>query len=493
MQQPAADFRFDPKALRSLRRAQRSYAGIAAAALAGAAIILAPLSFGQSPSNTSPDQAAAASAAEEIGSLADLRAQAQSLIAEGKAEEALALVAAQEVARSNDPEYDYLLGTTALAAGKNTVAVNALERAVLVQPSFAGAWLDLAIAHFRLGDVDVADGVLRHIEENFDPPQPLRAEIAEIRRKTARVRLTKGWQAELGTFTGHTNNANFGLSVSSLQLNLAGTPVSLMLDPGYKPRADNFTEFRGTATGRFDYAQNAHSDIYTSLRYRAYRNESDQDQRDAIVSGTWYQPATWFNTEGAMLLAGGSARNLAYPERNVTIAQLTGGLRVPVGACQLTGRVDYEQRLFSGESAYNASIPWLGISAECAKGEYQYGGQQRLGFDSPINQRPGGDTLRAETVGFGRWHVLPNLQLGAMLFYAYARDSDTYSPLLANGDRRWVHRLGQKLDAVWVPGSNPRSPWALVIEYENIRDHSNIGLSSLKINQLQIGLVYRYF
>jgi tetratricopeptide (TPR) repeat protein len=493
MQQPVTELRFEIAPV-CLRISKQTRWTLAVAALASSAMLLTPLtaySQGQGPSSEqSPPTANTASFIESIDAL---RAQAKALIDAGKPAQALELVAAQEPVHGNDPEYDYLLGTIALAVGENTIAVNALERAVLVQPSFAGAWLDLAIAHFRLGEIEVADGILKHIEENFNPPQQLRAEIAEVRRKAARSQITKGWQTEFGAFSGSTSNANFGLAVSSLQLNLAGTPVSLILDPSYSPRADRFNEYRGTLNGRVDHPRNAHSEVYASLRHRGYDTESDQNQRDAIVSGTWHQPTHWLGLEGATLLGGVSARYLAYPGRNVSIAQLTGGLRFPISKCQLTARIDYEQRFFSSESAYDASIPWLSISSECAKGSFQFGGQQRIGFDSETNQRPGGNTFRAETIAFGRWQVNPNLQFGAATFYAYARDAEGFSPLLANGDRRWVHRFGQKLDAIWVPGENPRSPWAIVIEYENIRDRSNIGLSTLQINQFQVGLVYRHF
>ena len=457
---------------------------VLAAALATACLLTSCPAFSQPPATDSSHQ---------VIDTGELRIKAQTLLDQGKPDEALAIVAAEESALANDPEYDYLLGTTALAAGKPAVAVNALERAVLVQPGFAGAWLDLAIAHFRLGDIEVADGILQHIDTQFDPPPHLRTEIAEVRRKIARARLTSGWQAEFGAFTGHTNNANFGLSVSSLQLNLSGTPVSLLLDPSYSPRSDSFNEFRATATGRFDHAESAQSEIYASARYRGYTTESTHDQRNAIISAMWRRPLDWIAIEGASVVAGGSARSLSYPGQTVTITQASGGLRLPVGSCQVTGRADLEYRFFSGLGAYDAGIPWLGVSAECAKGDIQYGGQQRIGLDYSINNRPGGNTLRTETVGFGRWHARPNLQLGAMMFFAYAKDADPYSPLLARGDQRWVNRFGQKLEAIWAPGTNPRSPWAVVIEYENIADRSNIGLSNMKINQLQVGLVYRYF
>ena len=493
MQQPALEPRKKIAPL-SMLISQRNRLGLAAAVLAFAVMSLTPLRARAQSTTPVPEQTpVSAKTAGPMESVEALRAKAQALIDAGKPAQALELVVAQEAWHDNDPEYDYLLGTIALAAGENATAVNALERAVLVQPSFAGAWLDLAIAHFRLGEIEVADGILKHIEENFNPPQQLRSEIAEVRRKAARSRLTTGWQTELGAFTGSTNNANFGLAVSSLQLNLAGTTVSLMLDPSYRPRSDVFNEFRGTVNRRFDHDRNAYSQVYASLRHRGYGDETDQNQRDAIGSVTWYEPAQWLGSEGATLLASVSGRNLVYPERDVSIAQLTGGLRFPISKCHLTARIDYEQRFFSSESTYDARIPWLGISGECARGSFQYGGQQRIGFDSPTNQRPGGHTFRSETIGFGRWQATPSLQVGAAVFYAYARDAEGYSPLLADGDRRWVRRFGQKLDALWVPGENPRSPWAVVFEYENIRDRSNIGLSTLQINQFQVGLVYRFF
>ena len=196
MQQPVTELRFEIAPL-CLCISKQTRLTLAVAALASSAMLLTPLtaySQGQGPSSEqSPPTANTASLIESIDAL---RAQAKALIDAGKPAQALELVAAQEPVHGNDPEYDYLLGTIALAVGENTIAVNALERAVLVQPSFAGAWLDLAIAHFRLGEIEVADGILKHIEENFNPPQQLRAEIAEVRRKAARSQITKGWQTE---------------------------------------------------------------------------------------------------------------------------------------------------------------------------------------------------------------------------------------------------------------------------------------------------------
>lgn len=434
---------------------------------------------------------APADAATAASYLATLREQASALIASGQPEAAFALVAAHEAASVGDPDYDYLLGTTALAAGRNAAAAHAFERVVLVQPGYAGAWLDLAIAHFRLGELDTADSVLAHVEANFDPPPALRTDIAVVRRSIAGARLRYGWQTELGSFAGHTSNANYGLAVSALRLSLDGVPATLLLDPSYRPRADGFAELRASTGRRFDLPGSQQADVNLSLRHRMHGSQRADDQSDASASGTLRRPVQIRGLEGASMFAAAALRELRLSGRGVRVVQGSLGLRVPSGTCQLSARGDLEQRRFGGARAYDALIPWLGGGAECADGHLQWGGQLRLGRDIALNPRPGGDSLRAETLAYGRWQAQPNLQLGAMLVLAHSRDDDGYSPLLAGGQRRSVNRTGAKLEAVWVPGANPRSPWAVLIEIESIRDRSNIGLSTLDVTQFLIGLNYR--
>ncbi len=440
-----------------------------------------------------PVHAEAATAAQSAAFLEQLRADAETLIKAGEAEAALELVAAHEPDNVGNPDYDYLLGTTALAAGRNTVAVHALERVVLVQPSHAGAYLDLAIAHYRLGEFDAADGILKHIEEHFDPPPALRKDIADVRGRIARARLTQAWQLELGAFAGHTSNANYGLAVSSLPLTLDGLPVSLLLDPSFRPRADNFAELRGSALRSLDLGGGERADVYAALRTRSHGNESAQDQRDIVASGVWRRPLAWRDLDRASVFAGALLRSLSFDSRSIQIAQVSGGLRTSAGRCQLSARADYEHRFYGSAGQADAAIPWLGAGADCAQGALQYGAQQRFGHDFALGSRAGGNTLRAETQAYLRWQAAPQLQFGALLFYAYGGDAEPYSAILADGARRRVDRFGQKLDATWVPGSDPKSPWAIVIEIENISDRSNIGLSSLDVTQFQIGLIYRKF
>ena len=81
----------------------------------------------------------------EASPLSDLKAEVALLLEQAQSSQALTLLKSQQAAFVADPEFDYLLGTTALEAGELDLAMQAFERAVLVQPSFAGAWVDLAI------------------------------------------------------------------------------------------------------------------------------------------------------------------------------------------------------------------------------------------------------------------------------------------------------------------------------------------------------------
>lgn len=463
---------------------------------AGAADVAESTEAAKSVNPTAPAVECTAKSSEPCAFVDTLRLRAQAMIAEGQAAAAFNLVASYESLYVGDPDYDYLLGIAALSAEENVAAVHALERTVLVQPSYAGAWLDLAIAHFRLGELDTADALLKHVEESFDPPPAMRAQIISVRRKFSSARLkqvVRGWQSEIGLVAGHTSNANYGLSVSTLQLTLDGIPATLLLDSTFRPRSDGFTELRGSFSRTFQLEQNERADVYGLLRHRLYGTEADLNQTEAMASGIWRGPAPWLKTDGATRYAGASVRHLNFDGRSMAVGTLSAGLRIPKDKCSLIGRVDYEHRLFSGESNLDAAIPWLGVGAECGAKGIQYGAQQRIGWDHALQRRAGGDMLRLESIAYGRWQARPELQIGATLVYAYSQDSKPYSPILENGAQRWVHRFGQKLEAVWVPGASSRSPWAIVIELENISDRSNIGLSSVRVTQFTFGVSYRSF
>ncbi len=79
-------------------------------------------------------------------------AQADQLMKANRAADAYALLAPLEDQLAGDPDYDYLLGISALDSGKPDKATLAFERLLATKPDFAGARLDMGRAYLMMGD-----------------------------------------------------------------------------------------------------------------------------------------------------------------------------------------------------------------------------------------------------------------------------------------------------------------------------------------------------
>ncbi len=82
--------------------------------------------------------------------------QAQALVQTGKFADAFALLQPLEFDLSGDVAFDYLLGISAVNAGKPDRATLALERVEAVAPEYGEVKLWLGIAYFQSGDMDRA-------------------------------------------------------------------------------------------------------------------------------------------------------------------------------------------------------------------------------------------------------------------------------------------------------------------------------------------------
>src|SRR5579859_304060 len=98
-----------------------------------------------------------------------LRAKQQ--LDSGDAQGAYNLLTPLESARAGDPEFDYLLGSAALALGKNTEAVFALERVLAVQPDNAPARAQIARAYFNLKETEAAKREFGNVKKQDVPPE----------------------------------------------------------------------------------------------------------------------------------------------------------------------------------------------------------------------------------------------------------------------------------------------------------------------------------
>lgn len=101
----------------------------------------------------------------------DLLLNARQQLDNGNAQAAYNLLIPLQSTRAGDPDFDFLLGSAALALGKNTEAVFALERVLAVQPNSAPARAQIARAYFNLKETEGAKREFENVRKQDVPPE----------------------------------------------------------------------------------------------------------------------------------------------------------------------------------------------------------------------------------------------------------------------------------------------------------------------------------
>src|SRR5262245_35754856 len=95
----------------------------------------------------------------------DILLKAKGFLDANNPQAAYNLLAPLQSQRAGDPDYDYLLGVSALDLGKNTEAVFALERVLAVRPDHAAARAQIARAYFALKETEAAKREFENVKK----------------------------------------------------------------------------------------------------------------------------------------------------------------------------------------------------------------------------------------------------------------------------------------------------------------------------------------
>ena len=435
----------------------------------------------------------AASPAQAQTSIPELQAQVSELIKAGKKAEALALLTNLQLDQEDNPDFDYLLGTTALEAESPQLAINALERVVMMRPNFAGAWLDLAIAYFRSGDAEMAAQIIKHVDDNFSPPEKLKAELTKVRQKIKLSQVTDGWRFNAGLLSGHVKNANFGLSQSTFQLTpVGGTPIDVAVDVDSKPRSDNALELRAEVYRRFDYGDKIRNDVQISVRAREYSQVTNQNFID--LAAYWANTRPFLGINNWEVQSGATIRHMILDNKSLaTNTSVFAGLITRVKQCESNARMEFEHRASQGSARFDANIPWLGFGMSCPFGKVIVDANYRYGWDNPTGDRPGGLTRRQESSIQARWFATERFQARGIFYYANYQDQVGYSELLSYGAKRTIDRVGKRLELAWVLPIAQSNHWVMQLELDDVNNDSNIAVSKFNDTQVFLGLRYQLF
>lgn len=165
---------------------------------------------------------------------------AKALLDKGDAKAAYALLEPLEPQRAGDPDFDFLLGLSALEIGKNTNAVFALERVLAVDPNHVRARAEIARAYLALGETKTAKQEFEAVRKQGVPPEvavTIDRLLAAVERIEDEGRTTVRGYVE-GTI-GHDTNVNSATAASGITVPAFGGPV-LTLTAASRQQSDTF-------------------------------------------------------------------------------------------------------------------------------------------------------------------------------------------------------------------------------------------------------------
>jgi len=165
---------------------------------------------------------------------------AEALMKDGKPAEAYALLEPLEFDHAGEVRFDYLIGIAALDSGKPAKATLAFERVLAVDPSFAGARVDMARAYYQLGDLSRAKTEFDTLIKQ-NPPTAIRIIIQEyldaivVQEEAKQTRFT----AYVEGGVGHDSNVNSSISQSQFSVPYFNDAV-FTLSPADQKAADQY-------------------------------------------------------------------------------------------------------------------------------------------------------------------------------------------------------------------------------------------------------------
>lgn len=406
-----------------------------------------------------------------------------------------------------------------------------LAQAVEQNPSFAGAWLDLALAAYGEGDAAFADEILRALVERFGMPDGLRPLITQLRQeidaRLAPVAMDmSAWRHRfrLQVLAGYDSNANAGLAASDIALTLPQGQIVLPLNPTLQERSDTFvsTLFGLSSRRELDFGA-----IEPEVQIRGRRNQSvtEFNTRElnlglGLVIPLGAPPAEPDANRGSN---GSNATSRQLRLQTLSQNLWLGGqalLRsLQVGAehqwsgrtCGPAAGVSLDDRHFPDRDNLDSRLAWAGVRLHCLFGMHDPGGRlMRLGAHLRTGREAARTPPSATAVGLGRTGgdtrhlegglVVSRLMPGAWVpgrldaewLWARAHDTEGYSVLLENNARREMSRntLGVAYN-IRLKALHPmfmRDPGELSIGWQAFWQDSNLQLFRAKGQQLTVGV-----
>jgi tetratricopeptide (TPR) repeat protein len=205
----------------------------------------------------------------------ELLISAKEQIDKGNPQAAYDLLVPLQPERAGDPEYDFVLGSAALAIGKNTEAVFALERVLAIEPNSAPARALIARAYFNLKETETAKREFEKVRQQNVPPEVATAVnrfLDAIERIEASERTSIHGFVEVGI--GHDSNVNSATADNRVAVPFFGGAI-FSLAASSVEQEDAFVSFGGGVN--FQHPLSKRLGLFGGV---AYQNKSNRNETD---------------------------------------------------------------------------------------------------------------------------------------------------------------------------------------------------------------------
>lgn len=376
-------------------------------------------------------------------------------------------------------EYFALLGASQLNSGQLAAALEALERALLLNPDNGAAQIDYAQALFLAGQLFPALELNRSLLNRGDTPPHLVPMLQQRQDLWLQQTSSRGLVADVGL--GYDDNLNGAPSRSDLTLTLSGEPVQLTLDEAFQPISDPYLNVRLAGFYRRQSPEFSH-DFMGAVRNRSSEHtQSDLLQLDWRYSlGSQWRHWQWNLTAGTShLIYGGSPL--------YSVSETRFHFRPDGSGCQPQYEVAGQYQLYHGQSIFSGVETSASAGLECRPE-----GQNRIvGFEAGVvanqaikDRRPGADRKGWKLRLYWQQQLGKGV-LDAQFSLASLDDDTGYSELLANSARREVNsrlfrlqyrqHLQARLD--FLVSLNHQAQGSNLVPFENAGTAFELGLS----------------
>lgn len=374
-----------------------------------------------------------------------------------------------------NPAFFAWRGALLLAGKQPAAAIEALERALLLDPQLPGAQLDYVDALLGVGDTAAARALIQQLLLRPDLPEHLRPLLTRELAASQPDAWRNRWV--LSTAVGADSNLNSAPSADSLTLTFPHGPITLALLDSARPASGA----SGLATLQWQGLKPVGTQLWllqADLRARHTAQAATRYQQ-ADLSATWLQAPQaaqqWLVRSGLTgMNFGGQTLQQSFRTHVLHQWQTTGtpALASESGLCQPSTGLELEWRRYPTTPDLNGRYTGLMGALHCSLpghgkltpaltpalfSHQLLSLQLRLGGDrADTSTRPGGDYRRAEirTTWEARYG---SSKVSADYGYSRQIDSSGYSPLLGDNLPRKTSRHSLRLEIArplpWLAGA----------------------------------------